>query len=60
MTPALEIRHLRHAFGPTGVLHDLDLDVPAGSRNLEIKPYAISGLRTDRTARPASRCVSSR
>jgi len=31
MTPALEIRSLRHVFGPTGVLHDLDLDVPAGS-----------------------------
>ena len=28
------------------------LDVPAGSRNLEIKPYAISDLTTDRNASP--------
>jgi iron(III) transport system ATP-binding protein len=31
MTTALEIRRLRHAFGPLDVLHDLDLDVPTGS-----------------------------
>ena len=29
------------------------LEVPTSGRNLEIKPYAISGLRTDRTARPS-------
>ena len=29
------------------------LEVPATGRNLEIKPYAISGLRTDHNARPA-------
>ena len=29
------------------------LEVPAGSRNLEIKPYGISGVRTDRTGSPA-------
>src|SRR4030095_2729492 len=27
-------------------------DPPAGSRNLELKPYAISSLTTDRTATP--------
>jgi hypothetical protein len=29
------------------------LEAPAGGKNLEIKPYAISGLRTDHNARPA-------
>jgi hypothetical protein len=29
------------------------LEVPASGRNLEIKPYAVSGLRTDRNARPS-------
>lgn len=29
------------------------LDVPSGGSNLEVKPYGISGLRTDRTAVPA-------
>ena len=29
------------------------LEVPASGRNLEIKPYAISGLRTDLTAEPS-------
>ena len=29
------------------------IEVPGTSRNLELKPYAISDLRTDRTARPA-------
>ena len=29
------------------------LEVPKVSRNLELKPYAISDLRTDRTAKPA-------
>jgi hypothetical protein len=29
------------------------LEVPSGGLNLEVKPYAISGVRTDRTARPA-------
>jgi hypothetical protein len=28
------------------------LEVPQGSRNLEIKPYAVSGLTTDRAATP--------
>lgn len=28
------------------------LDVPPGSRNLDIKPYGIGGMRTDRTASP--------
>ncbi len=28
------------------------LDVPAGSKNLELKPYATSDLTTDRNARP--------
>ena len=28
------------------------LEAPAGSRNLEVKPYAISDLTTDRTATP--------
>ena len=30
------------------------LEAPEASRNLEIKPYAISGLQTDRTAVPAT------
>lgn len=35
------------------------LEVPSGSKNLEIKPYAISTLTTDRVARPpVSRDVS--
>ena len=29
------------------------LEVPASGKNLEIKPYAISGLRTDRAATPS-------
>ncbi len=29
------------------------LQVPSGSRNLEFKPYALSGLSTDNTASPA-------
>jgi hypothetical protein len=29
------------------------LEVPSGSRNLDIMPYAIAGLRTDRAAVPA-------
>jgi hypothetical protein len=29
------------------------LEVPSGGLNLELKPYAISGLRTDRSAKPA-------
>ena len=29
------------------------LDLPASGKNLEIKPYAISGLRTDRAAKPS-------
>ena len=28
------------------------LEVPSGGLNLELKPYAISGLRTDRAAKP--------
>ena len=31
----------------------IGLEVPASGRNLEIKPYGISGLRTDRNAKPA-------
>ena len=31
----------------------LGLDVPSGGMNLELKPYGISGLRTDRVAKPA-------
>ena len=31
------------------------LDVPSGSRNLEIKPYGIGGLTTDVTASPPKR-----
>jgi iron(III) transport system ATP-binding protein len=38
MTPALEIRRLRHAFGSTAVLQDLDLDVPAGSITAVLGP----------------------
>jgi hypothetical protein len=29
------------------------LEVPVGSKNLELKPYAISDVRTDKTAKPA-------
>ena len=29
------------------------LDVPSGSRNLEIKPYALSALTTDHAAAPS-------
>ncbi|MBI4487255.1 MAG: hypothetical protein HY655_14730, partial [Acidobacteria bacterium] len=29
------------------------LEVPASGKNLELKPYAISGLRTDRAATPS-------
>jgi hypothetical protein len=32
----------------------VDLEAPEASRNLEIKPYAISGLKTDRAAIPAT------
>src|SRR6185295_19404443 len=28
------------------------IEAPPGSRNLDIKPYGIGGLRTDRTASP--------
>src|SRR6185295_19191226 len=28
------------------------IEAPPGSRNLDIKPYGIAGLRTDRTASP--------
>jgi iron(III) transport system ATP-binding protein len=38
MTTALEIRDLRHAFGPVEVLHGLDLDVPAGSITAVLGP----------------------
>lgn len=38
----------RFSLSPTLV----GLDAPPGSRNLEVKPYAIAGLRTDRTASP--------
>jgi len=29
------------------------IDAPAGSKNLEVKPYAVADLNTDRTASPA-------
>ena len=29
------------------------VDAPSGSKNLEIKPYAIAGLSSDRLAKPA-------
>jgi hypothetical protein len=31
----------------------VDLEVPASGKNLELKPYAITGLRTDREANPS-------
>ena len=30
------------------------LEAPSGSRNLEIKPYVLSGIATDTTATPAA------
>ena len=31
----------------------VDIDAPSGRKNLEIKPYAIAGVRSDRTVTPA-------
>ncbi|MGE3191140.1 MAG: DUF5916 domain-containing protein, partial [Vicinamibacterales bacterium] len=47
------------AYGMRGIMRVsqaatlVGIEVPSSSRNLEIKPYAISGLSTDRTADPA-------
>ena len=56
-----EISHLTpipNALGQLGLMHSslaatlVGLEVPSGSRNLEIKPYAISDLTSDTTATP--------
>jgi hypothetical protein len=56
-----EMSHLTpvpQALGGNGVFYPslaatlVGLEVPAGSRNLEIKPYAVSNLTTDRLATP--------
>jgi hypothetical protein len=49
---------ITNAFGLRGIVQSsraatlVNLAVPSGSRNLEIKPYAISNLRTDLNASP--------
>jgi hypothetical protein len=57
-----EVSHLTPVpafLGLTGHVHAslaatmVGLEVPPAGLNLDVKPYAISGLRTDRTARPA-------
>ena len=34
------------------------IDAPSGSKNLEIKPYAISSVVMDRRANPSGRTIS--
>ncbi len=52
------LTRIPRSMGTQGLFHSslagtmVGLEVPQGARNLEIKPYAVSGLTTDRTARP--------